>query len=97
MSDGDNEVVRELTKLSTKMDMVCADISELKTMTRNFLERLTILEERVRSLEDWKDEVTKYDRLKERLKYDFRSAVAGGVAGGLVGVVGSYLIKLMWG
>jgi len=91
------EIVRELTKLSTKMDMVCQEMQELKEFNKTAVRKLTVLEERLRSLEEWKDEITRYNRLKQRFSYDLRSAVAGGVAGGLVGMGGGVLVRLLFG
>ena len=90
-------LIRELTKLSVKMDVLCSELNELKEFNKSAVQRITILEERVRTLEEWKDEMTRYQRLKIRVGYDLRSAIAGGATGGLIGLVGGILIKIIWG
>jgi len=89
-------LIRELTKLSVKMDMVCNELEELKNFNKSALQRITVLEERVRTIEEWKEEMTRYQRLKTRFTYDLRSAVAGGLAGGGIGSLFGFLLKL-WG
>jgi len=79
------------------MDVVCEDVQELKEFNKTAIRKLTMLEERLRSLEEWKDEITRYNRLKQRFSYDLRSAIAGGLAGGLVGMGGGVLVKLVFG
>ena len=91
------QIIRELAKLSTKMDVMCGEISELKEFNKTAIRKLTMLEERLKSLEEWKEEVTEYSRLKQRFSYDLRSAVAGGIAGGVFGMVGGLLIRLVFG
>ena len=92
-----DEIIRELVKLGTKMDVMCQEVQELKEFNKTAIRKLTMLEERLRSLEEWKDEITRYNRLKQRFSYDLRSAVAGGMAGGAFGVIGSLLIRLWFG
>lgn len=92
MSD---EIIRELAKLSTKMDIMCQEIQELKEFNRTAVKKLTILEERVKMLEEWKDEMTRYNRLKKRFTYDLRSAIAGGIAGSVSSSVLILLAKII--
>jgi len=92
-----DEIIRELVKLGTKMDVVCEDVQELKEFNKTAIRKLTMLEERLRTLEEWKDEITRYNRLKQRFSYDLRSAIAGGLAGGLVGMGGGVFIRLLFG
>jgi len=90
---GHDEIIRELTKLAVKMDMVCTELTELKEFNKSALQRITILEERVKNLEEWKDEMTRYQRIKTRFSYDLRSAIAGGFAGGGIGAFLGWLFK----
>jgi len=89
-----NEIVRELAKLSTKMDIMCQEIQELKEFNRTAVKKLTILEERVKMLEEWKDEITRYNRLKKRFSYDLRSAIAGGIAGSIASGIFMMLLRI---
>jgi len=91
-----DEIIRELAKLGVKMDIVCAEINDLKELNRNALERITILEERVKNLENWKKELSNYQKLKVRFVYDVRSAIAGGLAGGSIGALLAWLLR-GWG
>lgn len=94
---GDDEIVRELAKLSTKVGIMCDEISELKEFNKTAIKKLTILEERLRSLEEWREDVTEYSWLKKRLDYGLKSAVLGGIAGGAMGMLGGVLIRLIFG
>lgn len=96
------QLIKELTKLSTKMDSVGEDIAELKlfmketqSFVREALLKLKDLDYRVTNLEEWKEQITRSERLKKRFTYDLRSAIAGGLAGGGTGALLAWLFKFV--
>ena len=85
--EDNNPVVREIAKLSVKIDTLCQEVRDLKKFHYDAIEIISRLDERVRNLESWRCEVERENTLKQQFKYDLRSAVAGGLAGSGITVI----------
>jgi len=86
------------------MDVVCTELNEIKSFAketqrfiRDALIRMEEFDNRISSLEGWREQVTHAERLKKRFGYDLRSAVAGGFAGGGAGALLAWLFKFLGG
>jgi len=79
------------------MDVVCTELNEIKSFAKDALIRMEEFNNRISSLEEWREQVTRAERLKKRFGYDLRSAVAGGIAGGCAGALLAWLFKFLGG
>lgn len=79
------------------MDVVCTELNEIKSFAKETQRFIREFDNRISSLEEWREQVTRAEGLKKRFGYDLRSAVAGGIAGGGAGALLAWLFKFLGG
>jgi len=72
-----DELSREVSALSAKIDIMMRDIQEIKKFNMEAIQTLTDHENRISNLEKWRNGLNKLNLLNLEYKYSTRSAVIG--------------------